>query len=314
LQRDAVKQSSTLEKQKQKEAETPTQKKSPWKKLLPHRHGRDEREPGKISTDRPHEKAVATTVPEQEEDVKDEVEITPTGATMAGDGPATIAAPAALPETEAAIDAQVTTPIEEREQMAPISAGSHRTTTEESEDAQASPSSPSKKRFSRLMDKLKRSGTKRDKKDDGAAETGSFTGGAKLHKQRRQEVAEEEEVPRDNPTPVIATVPATSAARLTSSPSVSSLSSSAEDDNDEEGAIGERGRSTAATNTRLDQVARQVADIKDSGDDGSDVEDGEDNFEEAYDGFNPSGLAPPRGLLSRKTESPLRDSKFREEI
>ena len=99
--------------EREPEPRSPREKKSPWKKFMPHRH---EREPGRISkiesrgaTQDGYSAAMAKT----EATVKDSVELTPTGATMAGDGPASFAAPEIRPETEAAIHAAATTPIEE---------------------------------------------------------------------------------------------------------------------------------------------------------------------------------------------------------
>jgi hypothetical protein len=294
MQKDATKETFSLEEQKEKEPETPTQKKSPWKKLLPHRHAREDREPGKIGRistggTRDQDAAVMT---QPEEEAGEEVEITATSATMAGDTPATVAAPEAAPQTNAAIDAQATTPIEER--IGTFGSESRRTTAEESEEMTASAVNPSKKRFSRLIGKLKRN--QKDKKDD-KAEIGSFSGGAKLHKQ--QQIGELHPNNHITSPAVGTTLGAGEIARHASSPSVSSLSSS-EDEGDQHE---ERGRSA----TRLDQVARQVADIKDS------EEDTDLDFEEARDRFDESELAPPPALLSRKTTgSPVRDSKFHE--
>jgi hypothetical protein len=285
-----------------------TQQKRSWM-LKMHR---PEREPGRISkieakplkkdgTDSP------TVEPDLSAAAKD-AEVTPTGATMAGDGPATINAPEAMPATERAIDEQATTPIEERPRPSTAKANGilDRTSQDKDERPPLTPSSPSKKRFSRLMGKLKRNKTNKDEpvaiKKDSAhdAETSSFTGGAKLTKPERDST--------DPAAASPAVAAGITAAARDRSPSISSMS-----DSDEE--IEERGRSI----TRLDHTgskdhtdglehaASQVAAIKDSDSEGGD-------FEEARDRFD-SELAPPEELLSKKhAESPVRDSKFVENI
>jgi hypothetical protein len=299
VQGDAIQEShaSKLEKQNEREFASPVQKKSPWKKLIPGNHERKDRDPGKLSTDGSrYEEVSPATVAKLKPSRKstDGVEITPTDATMAGDTPATVAAPEILPETEAAIDAQATTPIEERTALIPpLSSESRRIDSEESEDA-ASPASPSKKRFSRLIGKLKRIKRDSTKRID-AASTSSFAGGAKLHKQRQ---VEDRTASEASGAPVPAPVLAASDER-SSFPSISSLSS---DDEQEVAQYNEeRGRSA----TRLEVVARQIADTQHSTSEG---EDTDTDFVDASD------LAPPPQLLSKKTESPVRESVFREAL
>ena len=300
----------------QAEPKSPKEKKSPWKKLIP--GNRSEREPGKISKidskpenqhdtkqdSRPppqdgYAAAMAkpaeprsTTETDRETSSKSSVELTPTGATMAGDGPSAIGAPDRMPEAE---DEKATTPAGERGDPITETSSSRKFTSEEAEDT-PSPASPSKKRFSRLMGKLKRS--KKDEKKDSsdAAETTSFSGGAKLHKQRQDESRTASGATASSATAAGVALGYNPDARA-SSPSISSLSSS--DDEQEE-----RGRSA----TRLDRVASQVMEIKDS------ESDGEGDFEEARDRFD-GELAPPSNILSKKhAESPVRDSKFVENI
>lgn len=320
----AVVESSRQQEQKGKDTTkesqpmSPKEKKSPWKKLIPGGH-RSEREPGSISRyDAKHDsKKDAKPVPQDgytaamanpatprtttETDrgtstSKSSVEITPTGATMAGDGPSSIGAPDRDPETEAAIDQVATTPSGERSDPIGESSSSRKVT---SEDTENTPASPSKKRFSRIMGKLKRNKRDEKKESSDAAETSSFTGGAKLHKQRQDESRTASGTTESSSAPVAAGgVGSSSAAeRRASSPSISSLSES--DDEQEQ-----RGRSA----TRLDRVASHVMDIKDSD------SDGEGDFEEARDRFD-GELAPPSNILSKKhAESPVRDSKFVENI
>jgi hypothetical protein len=314
LQRGAVVESARSHEQRDEElardstdAEpTSPQKKSPWKKLIPHR---SEREPGRISkidnkNKDKNKAAVAVPLPEdgfaaatgkttEPSEPKKSVDLTPTGATMAGDGPSTIAAPDAAPAPE---NEQATTPIEER--SSPIATESSSSRKVDDVEDTPSPASPSKKRFSRLMGKLKR-GRKEGKTEGGdAAETNSFTGGAKLHKQRESTASGTTDSTTGPPTTNTGVAAATSAPTRSRSPSISSLSS--EDDAEP------RGRSA----TRLDHVASHVAAIKDS-------ESDEGEWEEARDRLD-GELAPPnKGLLSRKhaaTESPVRDSKFVEDI
>jgi hypothetical protein len=311
LQQEAAFETSRLEKQKEKEIKrdpseaepTSPQKKSPWKKLIPHRH---EREPGRIS--KFDKKSDSKTVPAPEDGYtaatgksselppkKESVDLTPTGATMAGDGPSTIAAPDATPAPESE---QATTPLEELSSPVVAESSSSRK-IDETEDT-PSPASPSKKRFSRLMGKLKR-GKKEDSKTDNS-DANSFTGGAKLHKERRDESRT-----ASGTTDTSSAVPATTSAAAAAAPersrssSISSLSESDEED------AQPRGRSA----TRLDHVASHVAATKHS----ESSDEGEGDWEEARDRFD-GELAPPNnGILSKKhTESPVRDSKFVEDF
>lgn len=163
----------------------------------------------------------------------------------------------------------------------------------------------SKKRFSKILGKLKRS--KKDTKDE--SEKG-FIGGNTLTKRTNTDTSQIDGAAAV-PSPIAAAT--TSTAPRIPSPSISSLSSDFVEQEPE------RGRSS----TRLDAVpasasasgAKGLPKVVGTGnvtrlahDDDSD-----DDFEEARDRFDDS-LVPPPTLLSKKTESPVRDSKFHEEI
>jgi hypothetical protein len=263
--------------------------------------GKFDEEPSSSITDRPSTPADKGKQREVGSG-KSSVELTPTGATMAGDGPSTIAAPDREPEVETATEGinthAATTVVDNRTDRQATT-----TTTDDTE-----PSNPKKKRFSTLLGKLKRN--KDNKKEKDTSDSASFTGGAKLHKERHSTATE-----TTTSSPAAGAAPTTAAGVSTAgaasgihaaarsrSPSLVSSLSSSDYENTEE----QRGRSQ----TRLDRVAADVVAIEESSSD----EDGEE-FEEAKDRFEGGALEPPRELLSKKhAESPVRDSRFVENI
>ncbi|KIW01422.1 hypothetical protein, variant [Verruconis gallopava] len=301
IQKSAAMETSQLQRHKESD-DFQTPKKSPWKKLISHRH---EREPGRISkimaTDHPEggkdEVSAKPSAVQPEPNPAPVAEGTLTGATMAGDTPATVAAPAALPETEAVIDHPVTTSTEEHH--AAIGPTSSRSTAPRESEEVHSASSPTKKRFTRILGKFKRNKKDKDDDDDAATETSSFSGGVKLHKKRSNKEAPHPAREADKATPALGS------GAIVRKPSISSMSSSSSDEealrdsHDEE-----RGRSATPK------------DVTKSAGEAGDSEDTDGDWEEARDRFD-GDLAPPARILSKKhgnSESPVRDSKFHEDI
>jgi hypothetical protein len=146
------------------------------------------------------------------------------------------------------------------------------TSAEKSPDA---PKSPTKKRFSTLLGKLKRK--PKGSENEASTEKG-FAGGAAY-------------------TGAFATgTSSTEHPAVERSPSISSLSSDEEAPIFEGGSEQARGRSK----TRIEH------DVSGG--------EGEEEFEEARDTFDDSALAPPKKLLSTKPGSPARETRFSEAL
>ncbi|QDS72844.1 hypothetical protein FKW77_007051 [Venturia effusa] len=144
------------------------------------------------------------------------------------------------------------------------------------------PKSPSKKRFSGMLGKLKRKSKSASKEEPtttekgfegGAAYTGAFATG----------------IPQEGKPPV------------ERSPSISSLSS----EDGEENAVHTSAAAAENAGSSEQERGRSKKRVVDSSD---------DEFEEARDTFDDSALAPPPKLLSTKTGSPARETKFVEAL
>jgi hypothetical protein len=210
------------------------EKKSEWNRLMRHE---------KSTTQEPAvpPKPVASTTLLPEASAGTELERTPTESSSIADVPITAGQTAGA---------------------SPTTAEETTNTPPKSTKDEKMPTSPTKKRFSAFLTKLKRK-SKEKKSED--SEKSSFTGGAAL-----THASHPDAVPRANAPEA--------------SPSISSLES--DDDLPEP-----RGR----TKSRLSSGTSE-------------------EFEEARDFIDSEGLAPPSTSLSKKTESPARETRFREAL